>query len=150
MKTTLVLHLTRRRLSECPTVSNILYSPPFEPFHAGSGSHLATYTVVLGDLFLGRKWPGRESDHSPLSIFSLLSYFKKNRIGVWDHVAVCACACLCLCIPLNVARQRLSRNIVFNVARVVSTKVGHLFFPELLVYMVALWNFTPTPSERGS
>jgi hypothetical protein len=45
--------------------------------------------------------------------------------------------------PLFVARQRLGRNatigrivlrVVFNVARVVSRKVGDSFFPELIVF----------------
>jgi hypothetical protein len=53
--------------------------------------------------------------------------------------------CLCVCITLIVTRQRLGRNVtavtnthatirvVFNVARVVSRKVGDYLFPELLV-----------------
>jgi hypothetical protein len=31
-------------------------------------------------------------------IFSLLSLFWKNRVGLWDHTAVCVCVCVCVCI----------------------------------------------------
>jgi hypothetical protein len=49
---------------------------------------------------------------SPLTMslfifISLLSYFEKNRVGLWDHVAVFMC--VCLCIPPIVARQRLGK-----------------------------------------
>jgi hypothetical protein len=40
----------------------------------------------------------------PVWIFSLLSLFWKNRVGLWDLVAVC------VCIPSIVARQRLAKN----------------------------------------
>jgi hypothetical protein len=33
----------------------------------GSGAHPASYTMVLGDLSLGVKRPGREANHSPPS-----------------------------------------------------------------------------------
>jgi hypothetical protein len=66
------------------------------------------------------------------------------------------CVYVCLCIPLTVATQRLGKNslivarqrlgknppivdrivgrVVFYPFRVVSRKVGDLFFPELLLY----------------
>jgi hypothetical protein len=44
-------------------------------------------------------------------LFSLLSLFWKNRVGLWDHVAVCVCMCMCVCVsPLVVTRQRLGEN----------------------------------------
>jgi hypothetical protein len=67
-------------------------------------------------------------------VFSLLSLFWKNRVGLWDHAAVCVCV-----YPPIVASQRLGGNrgneytrnnrrivgrVVFNMARVVSRKVG--------------------------
>jgi hypothetical protein len=45
------------------------------------------------------------------AIFSLLSLFWKNKVGLWDHVAVCLCVCLCIPPPLIVARHRLGRNV---------------------------------------
>jgi hypothetical protein len=53
--------------------------------------------------------------HVPL-LFSLRSLFWKNKVGLWDHVAVCVCVsararfCVCLRIPLIVARQRFGKN----------------------------------------
>jgi hypothetical protein len=68
------------------------------------------------------------------------------------------CLCVCVCVfppPPVVARKRLGnehkRNnrrivgrVVFNVARVVSRKVGDYFFPELLVYICIYFAFVFT------
>jgi hypothetical protein len=43
---------------------------------------------------------------SSLAYFPILK--KKNRVGLWDHVALCVC--VCLCIPPIVARQRLGKS----------------------------------------
>jgi hypothetical protein len=35
-------------------------------------------------------------------LFSLLSLFWKNKVGLWDHVAVCVCVCVCVYpAPIN-------------------------------------------------
>jgi hypothetical protein len=41
-----------------------------------------------------------------VSFLSPLPYFEKIKVGLWDHVSVCAC----LCIPFIVARQRLGKS----------------------------------------
>jgi hypothetical protein len=51
------------------------------------------------------KTPHRQYGTINVILFSLLPLFWKNRLGLWDHVAVC------VCIPLIVARQRLGRNV---------------------------------------
>jgi hypothetical protein len=47
---------------------------------------------------------------SEVHFISQLYLFWKNRVGLWDHVAVCVC--VCLCIPPMVARQRLGKNLL--------------------------------------
>jgi hypothetical protein len=42
-----------------------------------------------------------------LFLFSLFSLFWKNRVGLWDHVAVCVHVCV---YPPIVVRQRLGKN----------------------------------------
>jgi hypothetical protein len=55
------------------------------------------------------------------TLFGLIYLFWKNRVGLWDHVAVCVCVCVCLSplsllgngsvkIFLTVARRRLCKN----------------------------------------
>jgi hypothetical protein len=43
------------------------------------------------------------TDAQQRDLISLLSLFRKNRVGSWDHAAVCGCT------PI-VARQRLAKN----------------------------------------
>jgi hypothetical protein len=65
----------------------------------------------------------REGGNQPPNL-GCSAYFPifKNRVGLWDHVAVCVCMCLSVYPPivarhrlgknpLNVARQRLGRNV---------------------------------------
>jgi hypothetical protein len=58
--------------------------------------------------------------------FCLLSLFWKNRVGLWDHVAVCAS------IPLIVARQRLGKSVT----AVMNT---HAKIEELLDSLFLMW-----------
>jgi hypothetical protein len=79
-----------------------------------------------------------------ISIFILPSIFWKNRIGLWDHVAVRLCVCVCLCIPLIVATQRLGKNprivarqrLGRNVTAVTNT---HTTIEELLGESFSVW-----------
>jgi hypothetical protein len=40
-----------------------------------------------------------EYEAGTLTIFSLLSYFEKNSVGLRDHVAVCVCVCVWALYP---------------------------------------------------
>jgi hypothetical protein len=75
------------------------------------------------------------------TLFSLLSLFWKNRVGLWDHVAVCVCVCVSRPIvawqrlaknPPIVARQRLGRNVT----AVMNT---HATIEELLDASFSMW-----------
>jgi hypothetical protein len=81
-------------------------------------------------------WALNQGERGPgilyIPIFSLLSLFWKNRVGLWDHVAVYACVCICLCILPIVARQRLGRNIT----AVMNT---HATIEELLEALFSVW-----------
>jgi hypothetical protein len=45
-----------------------------------------------------------QTAYKNIYFFSLLSLFRKNRVGLWDYVAVC------VYIPFIVARQPLGKN----------------------------------------
>jgi hypothetical protein len=33
-------------------------------------------------------------------LFTVLSYFEKIKVRLWDHLLVCVCLCVCMCIAL--------------------------------------------------
>jgi hypothetical protein len=90
---------------------------------------------------------------SLLSIFSLLSLFWKNWVGLWDRVAVYVCVCLCIPPivyrkrlgknPLILARQRISKNPAIvgrqRLGRNVTVTNTHATIEELLDASFSVW-----------
>jgi hypothetical protein len=37
----------------------------------------------------------------PLLFWPYVPYLKKNKVGLWGHVAVCVCVCVCVSFPIN-------------------------------------------------
>jgi hypothetical protein len=56
-------------------------------------SHLHTLCTVILMKNLERCWKSAAK-----YFISLRSLFRKNRVGLWDHVV---CVCVCLCIPIS-------------------------------------------------
>jgi hypothetical protein len=64
--------------------------------------------------------------------------FWKNRVCLWNHVAVSVCVCVCVCIPLIIARQRLGRNVtaVTNTCATIE-ELCRMRFPQSWLWRVS-------------
>jgi hypothetical protein len=72
-------------------------------------SSLLMTLPLFSSIYRNKCWDSRNGALTVICLFSRLPYFeKKNRVSLWDHVAVRVC--VCVSPPPVVARQRLGKN----------------------------------------